>query len=137
MSFFIAALVVHVLAAVLGVGPVAFMAIVGSRPAITLESAIERREVLVALSRWVSIACALMLLSGLVLGASGLHEMAWYRASVLLLVAVGALNGVVRRKLRKTEAAATAQSLRFVARASWAMCAIVGAITVLMTLRPG
>lgn len=64
MSLFIAAFVIHVLAAILGVGPVAVMAILGSRATLTRESAIERRDVLASVSRWVSVGLALMLVSG-------------------------------------------------------------------------
>ena len=138
MSLFGVALVVHVLAAILGVGPVAFMAILGSRAAPAGELALERRDLLAAVSRWLSVALALMLLTGVLLGVvAGQHEARWYRASVLLVVLIGALNGFARRKLRKADPVDPAPSLRFAARVSWCMCALVGVITTLMTLQPG
>jgi len=137
MSLFAAALVVHVLAAILGVGPVAFMALLGSRAVPAPDLARERRDLLGAASRWVSVALALMLVSGLLLGAvTGLHETRWYRSSVLLLLVVGALNGFARNKLRRADPADPTPSIRFAARVSWWMCALVGVITLLMTLQP-
>jgi hypothetical protein len=140
MSLFIAAFVLHLLVAIFGVGPVVVMAILGSRAAPTRELAIERRDLLASVSRWVSIALTLMLLSGVLIGigaGGGQHETGWYRASVLLLVVIGALNGFAQRKLRRSDPVDLLQSIRFVARVSWVMCTMVGVITILMTLRPG
>jgi hypothetical protein len=140
MVLFAAAFALHVLAAILGVGPVVAIAIVSSRGPTTGELAIDRRDLLAPLSRWVSVAFALMLLTGVLLdiGAGGsFHETGWFRASGLLLIIAGVLNGVARRRLRRNDSVAPSEGIRLVARTSWWMCAIVAVITLLMTLRPG
>jgi hypothetical protein len=136
LSLFTAALALHVLAAILGVGPVVVMAIVSSRGPASGELAIERRELLASLNRWVSRALGLMLLTGVVIeiGAGGsFHASGWFRASVLLLVVAGAVNWFTRRRLRVE----VSEGIRSVARASWFMCGLVAVITLLMTIRPG
>jgi hypothetical protein len=139
MTLFAAALALHVLAAVLGVGPVAVMAIISSRSPSSAEITGERRALLISLSRWVSLALGFALLSGVLVeaGAGGsFHDTWWFRASFLLLVAVGILNAFARRRLKAIEASDVPRRMRAVARLSWAMCAIVAAITLLMTIRP-
>jgi hypothetical protein len=140
MSLFSSALALHVITAILGVGPVAVMAVVSSRRPAAGETTTDRRELLGALCRWVSSALVVMLLSGLLIevgAGGGFHRTRWYRASVLLLLVIGVINGLTRRKLRKTDAASAAEAMRFAARASQMMCALVATITLLMTLRPG
>jgi hypothetical protein len=138
MSLFVAAFALHVLAAILGVGPVVALAIASSSAA--RENALERREVLAPLSRWVSLGLGVMLITGILMdvGAGGIfHATGWFRASGLLLIFIGVLNALARRRLRTSQAVAHPQGLRFVARASWLMCATVAVITLLMTLKPG
>jgi hypothetical protein len=140
MSLFSASFVAHLIAAIFGVGPIVVMAIVGSRAPATGELALERRELLARLSRWVSLALALMLVTGVAMeiGVGGVfHRTWWYRASVLLLLLAGALVGVAGRRLRTTEPADVPARIRFAARASRLACALIVAITLLMTLRPG
>jgi hypothetical protein len=138
MSLFVAAFALHVLAAILGVGPVVALAIGSSRAA--RESALDRSDILAPLSRWVSLGLGLMLITGILMdvGAGGIfHKAGWFRASGLLLVFIGVLNALARRRLRTSQSATHPQGLRFVARASWLMCATVAVITLLMTLKPG
>jgi hypothetical protein len=56
---------------------------------------------------------------------------------VLLLLLAGALVGVAGRRLRTKEPADVPAPIRFAARASQFACALIVAITLLMTLRPG
>ena len=126
----------HLLTAILGVGPLAAMAILSSRRAARSESAATHRELLTVTSRWVSAGLGLMLLSGVLIGAAaGTREdqRLWYRASVLLLFLTGVINGILRRKLSASD---PDRAIAFAMRASWLMCALVATITLLMTLRP-
>lgn len=140
MSLFALAFAAHLLVAILGVGPVVAMATVSSHGAPTGEAAIERRKLLAMLSGWVAIAVGVMFVTGVLIeiGAGGsFHRTTWYRASVLLLAVLGALARIARRTVRGEALRDIASDIRRVARVSWAMCALVGAITLLMALQPG
>jgi hypothetical protein len=139
MNLFALAISVHVVTAVLGLGQIVGTAVLASS---LPPDAPVAPAALVALRRFgraTSWALALMLLSGvLVEYASGgsFHDAWWFRLSLLLLVALGALQGRIRGVLRKVEAAKDGLLLRGVVRIALAMCAIVAVVAVLMELKP-
>ena len=129
-------LAVHVVTAILGLGQVVGLAVLASAsqdpPAAAIVQALRR------LNRGTTWAALLMLLTGVgieyALGGA-YHEMRWFRISVLLLFALGALNGSTRRTLRTVEGGV--RPLRRVARNAWIMAVLVAVAAVLMELKPG
>jgi hypothetical protein len=130
-------LALHVVTAVLGLGQVAGIALLASAsqgpPSAAVMVALRR------LNSGTSWAALIMLLTGVgseySLGGA-YHETRWFRISILLLVAYGALNGSTRRTLRKLDDS-SARPLQRVARNAWIMVLLVAVATVLMELKPG
>jgi hypothetical protein len=118
------ALALHVLAAVLAVGPVV---------AIPLIARFARREgqigaLLPVLMRIVQIGLGVMLLTGVVLDVSvsgAFHRMIWFKAAVALFLVIGVSFGRARTALRRS-------SLADVERWGWAMCGAVALVTIVM-----
>ena len=138
MSLFAVALTIHVLAAILGLGPIVAMAFASARRPAEAPLA-ELRALMMRLSTWTSLGLGTLLLTGVLIeAASGgsFHGTWWFRLSFLLLIVLGALNGQVRRKLRRLDVARAADGLRSVSTLLWSMLAIVVVIAVLMTDRP-
>jgi hypothetical protein len=63
------------------------------------------------------------------------HETWWFRVSFFETIALGALNGMALRGLRRFDATATT-ALRRMARRGWVMTVLLAQITVLMELKP-
>ena len=84
---------------------------------------------------------AAMLVSGLlldVLARGAFHGLWWFRGSVILLLATGALHGRARRALR-LGAGSDERPGAWMARieySAYGMCVLIGAITVLMEMKP-
>lgn len=82
-----------------------------------------------------------MLVSGLlldVLARGAFHGLWWFRGSVILLLATGALHGRARRALR-LGAGSDERPALWMARieySAYGMCVLIGAITVLMEMKP-
>jgi hypothetical protein len=88
-----------------------------------------------------SFSLATMLATGIILdlAAKGAFRgLWWFRGSVLLLIAGGALNGAARRTVRSgcVKQADHGFVLRRIERIAYAMCAVVAGITVLMEVKP-
>jgi hypothetical protein len=133
------ALSIHVVAAILGLGQVAGIAVLasstptGASVAPTIWSALQR------LARGTTWSFPVMLASGAFLEYSvawGHHTESWFRLSGVLFLALGAVLGTTRRALRKRDSASDERPLQPVARRAWAMCAIVAMIAVLMAVKP-
>ncbi len=139
MSLFAIALTIHILAAILGLGPLVAMAFASGRRRAEASLAEELRTLMLRLSTWASLALGALLVTGVLIeaGSGGsFHETWWFRLSFLLLIVLGALNGQVRRKLRRLDAARAADELRSVSAIVWSMLALVAVVTILMTNRP-
>lgn len=139
MSLFAIALTIHILAAILGLGPLVAMAFAGGRRPAEASLAEELRTLMLRLSTWASLALGTLLLTGVLIeaGSGGsFHRTWWFRLSFILLIVLGALNGQVRRKLRRLDAARAADGLRSVSVIVWSMLALVAVVTILMTNRP-
>jgi hypothetical protein len=142
MSLYQAARLLHVLIAILGLGQVVAIAVVASAARSEATAPPWASHALRWLARWTGISLLLMMLSAALIEyatGGGYHQALWFRASFALWVALGFLQGRIRRALRKTDPAEalTAGTLLGVQRGSLAMCALVGVLVVLMELKPG
>lgn len=129
MSTYAVVLAIHVIVAVLGAGGVAAVAIVAS----TARRSPGAAASLPALLRWSAASLGVMFLSGAALEwtvGGAYHESGWFRGSVVLLVATGALNALARRALRRGDPVVRVERL------AYGMCALVAAIVVLMEVKP-
>jgi hypothetical protein len=139
MSPFAIALTIHVLAAILGLGPVVAMAFTSARRPAEASLAEELRTLMLRLSTWTGLGLGTLLLSGVLIEAAAggsFHETWWFRLSFLLLIVLGALNGQIRRRLRRLDKARAADALRAVSVPVWSMLAIIAVVTILMINRP-
>ena len=136
MTLFAFAVCAHVLTAIMGLGPIVGMAIIAFTVRNETSVAPSTWTALSRLARATSVALALMLGSGVLIeyGSGGsFHDTWWFRLSFFQLLALGALNGVAQRTLRRRAAGA---ALRRVSRIAWVMCALVAEITILMEVKP-
>ena len=133
MSGYQAALVLHVIGAVLGVGAVAAVAIVARAARAGAPGA---GGALPGLLRWTGASLGWMLLTGVALDFSvggAYHATGWFRGSVVLMLATGALGGLARRALRAGDGP---RAVVRVERLAYGMCALVAAIVALMEAKP-
>jgi hypothetical protein len=133
--------VAHVLVAVLGVGSVAAVAIVAGAARRGGPAAAVVLPWLAPLLRYSSFSLATMLVTGVLLDLiahGAFHERWWLRGSALLLIATGVLLGQARRALRKglSQQSTGQAALERVERMAYGMCGLVGAIVVLMEVKP-
>lgn len=125
-------LVTHVVIAILGVGSIASVAIVAATARKAGHAPAQALVWIAPLLRYSIYSLAAMLVTGILLdfvAHGAFHESWWFRGSVLLLVATGALHGFARRAMR----AAVLRRLEWIA---YGMCVLVAAITMLMELKP-
>jgi hypothetical protein len=139
MTLFAFALCVHVVTAILGLGQVGAIVVLGSAMSAGASPDEGSWTALGRLVRTASWSLVVVLLSGVLLEyASGaaFHDTWWFRISFFELLALGAINGVMGRTLRKREATGNERTLKKVVRGAWVMCAITMVITVLMVMKP-
>jgi hypothetical protein len=127
----------HVITAILGLGPLALLAAVVTRaPAggLPLDRGLN-------MMRWIGWSLAGMFATGaaiIALTHGALGETRWMRVSFALFVVLGALHGLARRRLKRAleaENRAAAEIARL-GPLLWTMCALVAAITYLMEAKP-
>ena len=140
-KFYSSLLAAHALAAVLGLGSIASVAIVASKARRAGRSLTEVSIWLGPLLRYSGLGLAAMLVTGVLLDltVSGAFSRTWwFRGSVLLLLATGVLHGRARRAVRKdvSEQSGKDLVLRRVERMAYTMCALIAVITVLMEVKP-
>ena len=131
----------HAVAAVLGLGLITAVAIAASvagrsRPAVN-----ETLAWLRPLLRYSAFSLAAMLVTGVLLdvAVSGAWSRTWwFRGSVLLLIATGALHGRTRAIVCKdlSTGSGTEAALLRVSRMAFGMCGLIAVITVLMEVKP-
>lgn len=125
----------HVLTAILGLGPLTALAIASSMPAPLLPPAWFAQ-----LLRVVGWSLGAMLVTGILIVAQThgvLGKTGWVRASFGLFLLLGALQGIVRRRVKRIAAATSpAVRARGLSPLLWTMCVLVGAITYLMEAKP-
>lgn len=135
MNLYSLSVFLHVLTAILGLGPLTVLAIASSTPAPAMPLA-----PFVQLLRLVGWSLAAMLVTGVLIIAQthgALGKTGWVRVSFGLFLILGALQGIVRRRLKRMAAATPSAALpRGLSPLLWTMCALVGAITYLMEVKP-
>jgi hypothetical protein len=140
-------IVTHTLAAVLGLGMVTAVAVTGRAVGKSRHATDEALAWLTPLLRYSAVSLGAMMLTGVMLdlAASGVWRGSWwFRGSVLLLIAIGALHGRARAMVRNYLSSARQQSntlngeetLRRVSKMALVMCGLIVAITVLMEVKP-
>jgi hypothetical protein len=136
MNLYSSTVFLHVLAAILGLGPLTTLAVVSSSP--TSSMSVER---FVQLLRVVGWSLVVLLVTGVLIiaqthGAFG--KAAWVRVSLGLFLVLGALLGLVRRRLKSSrDAAVSSVTLpKGLSSLLWTMCALIAAITYLMEAKP-
>lgn len=135
MNLYSTSVFLHVLAAILGVGPLTTLAIVSSSSTPSLP--VEKFAQLLRIVGW---SLGAMLVTGILIVAQtqgALGKSGWVRVSLGLFLVLGALHGVVRRRLKRSREAAPSSALpRGLSPLLWAMCGLVAAITYLMEAKP-
>jgi uncharacterized membrane protein len=135
MNLYSTSVFLHVLAAVLGLGPLTTLAVVSSSPAPSMPA--ERFAQILRIVGW---SLAALLVTGIIIVAQtrgALGQTGWVRVSVGLFVVLGMLQGIVRRRLKRSRDATPSGALpRGLSPLLWTMCALVAAITYLMEAKP-
>jgi hypothetical protein len=137
-GLYTAALVIHLVVAVLGLGSIASIAIVAAtarRPGHDTKAVPPWLEPLL---RYSVFSLGAMLVTGILLdlAAKGAFRgMWWFRGSALLLLATGAMHGLARRTVRAGEGSSAA-GLRRIEQLAYGMCALIVVITVMMKVKP-
>ena len=133
MNFYSLVVFLHVLTAILGLGPLTVLAIVSTGPA-TASFSLDRVTQFMRLVGW---SLAGMFVTGAMAIAftrGALGQTGWMRVSFGLFLLLGILHGLARRRIKKTrEAHLPVQGL---SPLLWSMCAVVAAITYLMEAKP-
>lgn len=136
------AIVVHVVTSILGLGlctAVVVTAMLARKNAASHDSF---KTLFVRFFTLISVSLALMLLSGILLDVAAhgaWHDTMFFRAGALLVVALGALGGISRGRIRKaaSDNGDLAKAFVLVEKLGWAMCGVVALAAVLMVLKPG
>jgi hypothetical protein len=131
----------HASAAVLGLGLITAVAIAARVIGKSQHTGEEAPLWLMPLLRYSAISLAGMLVTGVLLdlAASGAwHGSWWFRASVLLLIATGALHGRIRSIVRHDmpHDGGSRGALLRISRMAFSMCGLILVITVLMETKP-
>jgi hypothetical protein len=136
MNLYSTVVSLHVVTAILGLGPLTVLAVVTAlRPPapapLGLIGSLLRIVGWSLLGMFVSGAALIALTHG-VLGETG-----WMRVSFALFLVLGFLHGQVRRQLRRAQQAPSPAVLaKSLPRMLWAMCAMVATVTYLMEAKP-
>jgi hypothetical protein len=137
MTTYMILLCAHVVVAILGLGQIAGMLVLAL---VADESAGPTTwRTLARLVRGASFSLGLMFATGALMeyvGGGVFHDTWWFRISFVLLLALGAINGLIGRALRTRDRSPSTPILPLVRRGAWAMCALVGAVTILMETKP-
>jgi hypothetical protein len=134
MTAYVWVIAVHTAVAVLGTGLLGAIAIVAR---VARKSTVERQTfaVIGALARTTTWSLVLLLVTGalaIYLGTTVFLGMWWMRISIVLFVALGALNGQVSLAARRGNEA----SLPRIEWLAWTMCVLLFVIVVLMEAKP-
>ncbi len=133
MNFYSLVVFLHVLTAILGLGPLTVMAMASTRPA-NPSISVDR---LMQGMRLVGFSLGAMFVTGAIaisLTHGALGQTRWMRISLGLFLLLGILHGLTRRRMKMArDARLPAQGLKPLL---WSMCAVVAAITYLMEAKP-
>jgi hypothetical protein len=129
---------IHIVAAILGLGQIAGVAVLGRSMSLHAPAGTASWTALQRLSRGTTGTLVIMLLSGVLLEyASGaaFHDTWWFRLSFFGLLGLGAINGMMGRAIRKRESVGEERTLKGVVRSAQIMCAMTAAIAVMMEVK--
>jgi len=140
-------IVVHALAAILGLGIVTAVAIAARVVGKSQRAAGEALAWLKPLLRYSAVSLGAMMVTGVMLdlAASGVWRSSWwFRGSVLLLIATGGLHSRARAIVRNdlsserwlSDGLRGGEALLRVSKMAFVMCGLIVAITVLMEVKP-
>ena len=125
----------HVITAILGLGPLLALAVLTTGPAAPPWPP-ARLGSLLRLAGW-SLLVMLASGAGLIALTHGvLGETGWVRVSFALFLVLGFLHGQARRRFRQWTQAKEAPVAPALAPILWGMCALVAVITYLMEAKP-
>ncbi|HKB89255.1 MAG TPA: hypothetical protein VKC60_01930 [Opitutaceae bacterium] len=133
MNIYSIVLDIHVITAILGIGPLAAAAALTTSGSSLQLLPLQR---IMSLVIW---SIAVMLVSGCVLVAlthGALGETWWLRISFAMFLILGFLHARVRRSLRNAGPTIDSALMRRVNRILWTMCLFVAAIAFLMQAKP-
>lgn len=136
MNLYSTIVFLHVITAILGLGPLVVLAVVSTRP-IPASFPWDRVAQFLRLVGWSLVG---MFVTGAVIIAfthGAFREAVWMRISFGLFLLLSALYGLARRELRKIRSASPltphTKSLNIIL---WGMCGMIVAITYLMEAKP-
>jgi hypothetical protein len=131
-------LVTHVSVAVLGLGSITSIGILAGAARRAQKIATAPAVCLAPLLRYSAFSLAVMLLTGALLDVTAggaFHGSWWFRGSVLLLIATGALHGRARRIVRAFPTLEREGLVRL-ERLAYGMCGLLAGATILMQTKP-
>src|SRR5258708_3966816 len=131
MNLYSTIVFLHVITAILGLGPLTVLAVLASGPT-TASIPWDRFALFLRLIAW---SLAGMFATGAVIIAfthGALGETGWMRTSFGLFLLLGALHGLARRQLRIIRYNSPTTSAKSLGRILWTMCGVTAAITYLM-----
>jgi uncharacterized membrane protein len=134
MNLYSSFVFLHVITAIFGLGPLAFLAAASSRTGANWVPPDRFGRIL----NGVGVSLAAMFVTGAILIAfthGALGETGWMRVSFGLFLFLAFLHGMARRQVRKMTGTA-AQPSATLRALLWAMCAVTAAITYLMEAKP-
>jgi hypothetical protein len=137
MTLYGFAISVHVVSAIVGLGPVVGIAAIASSA--SGEVSASAWTAIGRLMKGMQIGLLLVLLSGIAMEALGgghYHDSWWFRLSLLGLVVLGAMNGRIRRTVRRRAEIGEGPALATIGRSAWAMAGVTAIIAVLMEIKP-
>jgi hypothetical protein len=133
------AIALHVVVAIVGVGQVTGLTVVGAVARRSPSVAPATWAALKQLARGASWSLLVMLLTGVWLEAlaGGVHgRSVWFPVAFVLFLACGALLGMTQRALRRGEAAGDPSVLSGIVTRGGVVCGLVAIIATLMQLKP-
>jgi len=142
MNYYLVALALHALVAVLGIGQVVALLVLASDAQTGNDRLSWTLSVMSRLARVVGISLGLMLLTGIVvmIPTGGAYGRAWwFRIAFLLFILLGAFNGMLQGALRKASGPASDAKTAAVARLPMltrVMVGIAAIIVILMASKP-
>lgn len=142
MNYYLVALALHAIVAVLGIGQVLALLVLASDAQKASDRLPWTLSIMGRLARVVGISLGLMLLTGIVvmLPTGGAYGRAWwFRIAFLLFIALGACNGMLQRAIRVAGGSAADARTAAVARLptlTWLMVGIATVIVFLMASKP-
>jgi len=142
MNYYLVALALHAIVAVLGIGQVVALLVLATDAQKASDRLPWTLSIMGRLSRIVGISLGLMFLTGIavMIPTSGAYGRAWwFRIAFLLFIALGACHGMLQKAVRVAGGSAADARAAAVARLptlAWVMVGIATVIVFLMASKP-